>query len=269
MTFQVFRRLIVSASLNRTQAAQFIGALTMIWAIMCLPIPFFEERGYSLTTVSARDEGLGEFKNASILLVAFVLLAINWHQQVLLNGVTLRERVGSRLFGYGIRWLGYLLIATALFLGMFAALYVALEQPAADGVRDELGIGLLFALFVVSVIILSLFFRGWTGLVAIAVNEPKVGIFASWRNTKPFRFEALLLAALLVLLYFGQGQLDDFLLGLKLNGDTPEGLIEWGALFFWGLVWSFPAAIVLWLEVAILTEFYAASVASKSVREND
>ena len=269
MTFQVFRQLFRSLSRNRAQAAQFVGLLTVIGAVMCLPIPIFDDRGYSLTTVSARDEGIGVLRNTSILGVAFVLLAISWHQQVLLDGVTLTEKLGSRLFGYGIRWLGYLLLAAVLILGLFTVLISVFEQPSATGAQSELGAGLVAALYVISVFTLFLFFRGWTGLVAIAVNDPKVGLTASWSNTKPYRLEALLFTALLTLLYFGQGQLDDFLLGLELNGDTPEGAFEWGALFFWAIIWSLPAAIVLWLEVAFLTELYAVSAKRATESQRD
>lgn len=269
MTFQVFRRLFESLSANRAQAAQFVGLLTIVWAVMCLPIPIFDDRGYSLTTVSARDEGFGVLRITSILGVVFVLLAIGWHQKVLLDGVTLTERVGSRLFGYGIRWLGYLLLAAVLILGLFAVLISMFEEPSATGAPSELGAGLLAALYVISIFTLFLFFRGWTGLVAIAVNEPKVGLAASWRNTIPYRTEALLFAALLTLLYSGQWQLDEFLLGLELNGDTPKGAVEWGALFFWGIIWSLPAAIVLWLEVAFLTELYAVSVRRATESQQD
>lgn len=257
MKFHVLEVLKDSLILNRMRAFQWVLSLTVLWALMCLPFPFLEGRGYSLTTVSERGEGLKVLSDYGILSFVIVSLAIYWHQQVLLNGETLRNGAGRRLFAYGFRWLGFLFVIGLSVIAVVVAAQVfpdSLDRADARSFESPLVIVAIYAMLLFA---MYGFFRGWLGLVAVALDEPKMGILASIRNTRYYRVETLLFSVLLVAIYGAQVQLDQFLLSLGIDGENPISFTDWVVLFLWGCVWSLPAALVLFFEVAFLTSLYA------------
>lgn len=257
MKLQVLEVLRGNLVLNRMRAFQWVLSLTVLWALMCLPFPFLEGRGYSLTTVSERAEGLKVLSDYGILSVVIVSLAIFWHQQVLLSGETLRNGTGGRLLAYGLRWLGFLfVIGLSVVAVIVAAQVVARSSGGSHSGYLESPL-VIVAIYAMVLLAMYGFFRGWLGLVAVAVDEPKMGVLASIRNTRRYRIETLLFSVLLVAIYWAQVHLDQFLLSLGIDGENPRALIDWMVLFLWGCVWSLPAALVLFFEVAFLTALYA------------